>query len=178
MQKHYGTKLIQAKPMNRQAYNDFRGWTLPADEDGADEGYLVEYLDGGKPNVEGFDGYVSWSPKEQFDAAYQPLTALSFGHAIEAAKAGSRISRAGWHGKGMFVVYMSELNLSPYSTQGTERKVHDRTAKFIGEHTPLRSQPYFAIANGSGWWQPGWLPSQADILADDWFVVIDGNLMP
>jgi hypothetical protein len=24
--------------MNRQAYNDFRGWQLPADENGTDEG--------------------------------------------------------------------------------------------------------------------------------------------
>ena len=64
------TKIIRATPMSRQAYNDLRGWTVPADEDGNDDGYLVEYLDGGKPNVVGFDGYVSWSPKMQFEAAY------------------------------------------------------------------------------------------------------------
>ena len=67
MQKFYGTKLIAAKAMNRREYNQFRGWELPADERPEDEGYLVEYLDGGKPNVEGYAGYVSWSPKEQFD---------------------------------------------------------------------------------------------------------------
>ncbi|MBG2633258.1 DUF2829 domain-containing protein, partial [Klebsiella michiganensis] len=52
MTKHIGVKLINAFPMTRQAYNDFRGWQLPADENGADEGYLVEYLDGGKPNTD------------------------------------------------------------------------------------------------------------------------------
>lgn len=46
-----GTKLINAIPMTRKRYNDFRGWELPADENGEDEGYLVEYLDGGKPNT-------------------------------------------------------------------------------------------------------------------------------
>lgn len=70
MKTYIGTKIIRATAMSRQAYNDLRGWTVPADEDGNDDGYLVEYLDGGKPNVVGFDGYVSWSPKAQFEAAY------------------------------------------------------------------------------------------------------------
>ena len=70
MKTFIGTKIIQAKPMNRAEYNNFRGWTSPADEDGADDGYLVEYTDGGKPNVPGYAGYVSWSPKVQFDIAY------------------------------------------------------------------------------------------------------------
>lgn len=69
--RYIGTKIIAAEPMTRAAYNLFRGWTLPADENGADAGYLVEYLDGGKPNVPGRAGYVSWSPKEQFDNAYR-----------------------------------------------------------------------------------------------------------
>ena len=69
---HYvGTKEIRATPMSRRDYNDLRGWTLPEDEDGDDEGYLVEYVDGGKANVEGFRGYISWSPKDVFERAYQ-----------------------------------------------------------------------------------------------------------
>jgi hypothetical protein len=63
-------KLVTAIPMNRAAYNVYRGWKLPANEDGLDEGYLVEYLDGGKPNHEAHKGYISWSPKEQFDNGY------------------------------------------------------------------------------------------------------------
>ncbi len=46
--KHFvGLKVIKAVAMTRLAYNELRGWALPADEDGADEGYLVEYQDGG-----------------------------------------------------------------------------------------------------------------------------------
>ena len=56
--------------MNRLDYNAYRGWELPADEDGADDGYLVEYLDGGKPNDTRHEGYISWSPKAQFDNGY------------------------------------------------------------------------------------------------------------
>lgn len=70
MKTFTGTKTVNAKPMNRLDYNRLRGWALPANEDGADEGYLVEYTDGGKPNHPDFAGYISWSPKAQFDRAY------------------------------------------------------------------------------------------------------------
>ena len=63
MQLYTGTKQVKARPMNRADYITLRGWQLPADEDGTDEGYLVEYVDGGKANVEGFAGYISWSPR-------------------------------------------------------------------------------------------------------------------
>jgi hypothetical protein len=71
MQKYIGVKFVHAKPMTRGDYNSFRGWTLPADEDGADAGYLVEYIDGGKPNTQEYSGYVSWSPQDVFDRAYR-----------------------------------------------------------------------------------------------------------
>lgn len=71
MNRFIGTKLVLATAMTRASYNDFRGWKLPEDEDGSDDGYLVEYTDGGKPNVLTHAGYVSWSPKEQFDNAYR-----------------------------------------------------------------------------------------------------------
>ena len=71
MKQYIGTKVINAMPMNRQDYNDFRGWTLPEDENGEDEGYLVEYIDGGKANTSQYAGYVSWSPKEVFEHAYK-----------------------------------------------------------------------------------------------------------
>ena len=71
MLPYRGTKCVQATPMNRRDYNDLRGWTLPEDEDGDDEGYLVQYIDNQKANVEGFYGYISWSPKDVFERSYQ-----------------------------------------------------------------------------------------------------------
>lgn len=73
MEKFIGTKVVKAKPMTRQEYNDLRNWTLPEDENGADEGYLVEYVDGGKANHPDFNGYISWSPKDVFERAYRAL---------------------------------------------------------------------------------------------------------
>lgn len=60
MKKYIGTKLIEAEPMTRGTYNNYRGWPIPLDENPADEGYLVRYS----------DSYISWSPKEVFDKAY------------------------------------------------------------------------------------------------------------
>lgn len=67
-----GTKVVNARPLNRRDYNTLRGWELPADENGDDAGYLVEYTDRveAPPHVPGFHGYVSWSPKDVFERAY------------------------------------------------------------------------------------------------------------
>lgn len=70
MKVYTGTKTVIAELMTRAAYNAYRGWKLPADEDGDDEGYLVEYTDGGKANMPDRAGYVSWSPKDVFERAY------------------------------------------------------------------------------------------------------------
>lgn len=71
---HYiGSKLVKAQPMTRLEYNEYRGWDLPQDENGADEGYLVEYQDGGPRNHPDHSGYISWSPKAQFDAGYAEI---------------------------------------------------------------------------------------------------------
>ncbi|WP_292362999.1 Gp49 family protein [Mesorhizobium sp.] len=72
---YIGTKVINAIPMDRLAYNQLRGWKLPANENGADEGYLVEYTDRieNPPHVPGFRGYISWSPKDVFERAYRPV---------------------------------------------------------------------------------------------------------
>lgn len=69
-QSFIGMKRINAEAMTRLAYNELRGWELPEDENGDDEGYLVEYVDSPNQNVDGYEGYVSWSPKDVFDAAY------------------------------------------------------------------------------------------------------------
>lgn len=70
MVQYTGTKTIMATPMSRGEYNALRRWEIPADEDPNDPGYLVQYEDDSKANVEGFDGYISWSPKKPFDLAY------------------------------------------------------------------------------------------------------------
>lgn len=67
---YIGTKVVRGVPMNRWTYNALRGLEVPDGENPEDAGYLVEYTDGGKTNVEGFAGYINWSPKDVFERAY------------------------------------------------------------------------------------------------------------
>lgn len=169
MQRYIGTKLINATPMTRQAYNDFRGWQLPADENGADEGYLVEYVDGGKANTEAYDGYVSWSPDEVFEKAYRPIQGLTFGEAIEALKAGQRVARKGWNGKGMWLVMVPGTPLAQLR-EGTP--YHEALGQESCEILP-HIDMWTVNAEGRRAMLPGWLASQTDMLAEDWELISD-----
>lgn len=71
MKKYVGTKELKATPMNKEEYCQYRQWEVPSNENPKEEGYLVEYLDGGKPNDERHLGYISWSPKDVFEKAYK-----------------------------------------------------------------------------------------------------------
>lgn len=161
MKRFIGTKLINAEPMTRLAYNELRGWKLPEDENGDDEGYLVEYIDGGKPNLAGYEGYVSWSPKEQFNNAYRPIDNMTFGLAIEALKQGKKVARAGWNGKGMFV-YLVPENEYPARTEAAK--------SFFGEDSLVPYNAYMAIKNVNDTVST-WVPSVNDCLAEDWVIV-------
>lgn len=161
MQQHIGTKIINAQPMNRVEYNQYRGWELPANENGADEGYLVEYMDGGKGNDSRHAGYISWLPKAQFDDAYRPMDGMSFGLAIEAMKRGKKVARAGWNGHGQFA-YLVPANSYPAQTGAA--KAH------FGVDAMVPYRAYIALKTAQGD-VATWAPSCSDALADDWSIV-------
>lgn len=151
---YIGTKSLMAKPMNLGDYNAYRGWTIPENEDPANEGYLVKYQ----------DGYESWSPKGVFEGAYQTTGALSFGHAIEGLKEGQKLARAGWNGKGMFVYLVGSGRYKPSTAAGQE----------IADKQPDGLVPYvsyIAMKTVTGDVVP-WLASQTDVLADDWQIIV------
>jgi hypothetical protein len=51
--------------------------------------------------------------------------------------------------------------------------VNGRSAHLNGSGKDLLCQPYLVSGTPDGLWQPGWLPSQADLLADDWERVVE-----
>ena len=171
---YIGVKLVGLKAMTRGAYNTYRGWDLPSDEDGTDEGYLVEYKDGGKANHPEHVGYISWSPKEVADKAYRLTEGMTFGMAVEALKKGYKVRRSGWNGsykvrrgvsqEGMWLLLVpgspdiKPVAGTPYSNAGLIQSIS------IDAHIDM-----FTV---QGTMQPGWLASQADMLADDWELVI------
>ena len=163
MEMFIGTKAVKATKMGRGAYNDYRGWEIPFDEEPDDPGYLVEYFNGGEPNHPDHVGYISWSPIGVFEAAYQKSGELSFGHALECLKAGMKVARSGWNGKGMWLILVPGTEVAtmmpgtPYSDAG------------ITEPTDIN--PHIDMFTADGSMQPGWLASQTDMLATDWCIV-------
>ena len=147
--------------MTRAAYNDYRVWVLPANEDNNDEGYLVEYTDGGKPNDARHDGYISWSPKEQFDNAYRSTEGgMTFGLALEALKKGMSVARHGWNGKDM-QIYLVPANQYPAQTAVAK--------EIYGEDGLVPYNAYLALRGVDGSVST-WAPSCSDTLAEDWFI--------
>lgn len=142
MEQYIGMKLVEAEPCP--------AWKDAGEHKTGDPGYRVRYP----------DGYISWSPKDVFEAAYRPVKHMNFGIAIEAAKRGEKIRRRGWNGKNQYVELASGIS---YTSSAGDTVNADHAA--IGNQA-------FAFVGTSGV-QMGWLASQADMLADDWETVKD-----
>lgn len=70
---------------------------------------------------------------------------MDFGKALEVIRAGERAQRVGWNGKGMYIyLQLFGVPFEPAIVMFTADKKH----------------------------QPGWLASQADMLADDWQICL------
>lgn len=168
MNRYIGVKQINAMPMTREEYNEFRGWQVPKDENPDDAGYLVEYVDGGKANTEQFKGYVSWSPKDVFERAYREVGAgMTFGMALDLMKAGSRVARMGWNGKGMWLALgqgCKDLPADAFWNPHTKEFAESNGGK-------ADVLPYIIMKTAAGEVLMGWLASQSDMLAEDWVVI-------
>lgn len=82
---------------------------------------------------------------------------MNFGEAIEAMKKGALVARDGWNGKNMYI-YLEDMFSFPV-----------RAGVFKG--SVRKYEPVIVMFTAQGTHQPGWLASQADMLAEDWSVV-------
>lgn len=87
-----------------------------------------------------------------------------FGWALAQLRAGKKVCRAGWNGKGMWLALMQAFTIP-------EGMVNGRTAAFVPKGQDIACGAYIAMWTAQGVWQPGWLASQMDMLAEDWQVV-------
>jgi hypothetical protein len=98
----------------------------------------------------------------------EKTTALTFGRAIEALKAGYRVAREGWNGKGMY------LWLLPAAMVKAEwcREPHLKAMAEAngGEIEALGS---IRMMTADKKVLTGWLASQTDILSEDWVILTD-----
>lgn len=86
---------------------------------------------------------------------------LNFGDALKALKAGSKVARTGWNGKGMFVYFVPA---SSYPAQTGAAKAH------FGDDAMVPYSAYVAMKTADDKVVP-WLASQTDVLAEDWVVL-------
>lgn len=74
---------------------------------------------------------------------------MDFSNALDALRAGDRVTRAGWNGAGQWIAL----------------QVPDAHSKM--------TRPYLYISTVDGDLVP-WAPSQTDVLAEDWQLVVTG----
>ena len=161
MKQYIGTKVIKAEPAKRYwmpigakvivGQNEIVQQEIVAAAVSCDEGYRVHYP----------DGYTSFSPKEVFEAAYRQTDHMNFGLAIEAAKMGKKIARHGWNGKGQYVFLADDVEFH------TDADI----SEFYGSADGVYVATMLVLRTAQGNLQPGWLASQADMLAEDWYIV-------
>ena len=88
---------------------------------------------------------------------------MNFGQALEAVKNGNKIARSGWNGKNQFV-----LIAGGYTVQEARPGSDYERAGIKGEFTIA---PHLDLKNAQGIMQPGWVPSQGDLFAEDWVII-------
>jgi hypothetical protein len=84
-----------------------------------------------------------------------------FGQAIDWLKAGRKVAREEWNGKGMYIT------LKPGYPNGIVVNEVTQKAHNIPEGTIITYCPYLEMKTADNKLVP-WLASQTDILADDW----------
>ena len=158
MKQYIGTKIIHAEPARRYWFENGEKLVVPDSEENPERIKRAAARESGYKVVYSPDGYESWSPKDVFEEAYRETTGMPFGLAIEAAKKGKRIARAGWNGKNQYVELasgISYVNGDAHIVNVNHDNIGNKALAFVGT---------------SGV-QMGWLASQADMLADDWQIV-------
>lgn len=100
----------------------------------------------------------------------KPTKNLDFGAALAALKEGACVRRAGWNGKGMW------LKLTPGSAFAARHAKcgHAAAARAVELDDPeaeIELAPHIDLRAADGTIVVGWLASQTDLLAEDWYVV-------
>ena len=92
-------------------------------------------------------------------------TNMTFEAALRFLKMDYKIAREGWNGKGMWVILVR-------GSEDCSIPMDGDSAYFAAGVPASIIEPHIDMRTVQGTFQPGWLASQADILAEDWCVVI------
>ena len=87
---------------------------------------------------------------------------MDFGEALKELKAERWVRRAGWNGKNMHLYLEDSLYRSMPRADVKGKVTYSDVSKY---------EPCIVMFTAQQKHQPGWLASQADMLADDWEIV-------
>jgi hypothetical protein len=93
---------------------------------------------------------------------------MNFGEALEELKAGNKVARRGWNGKGMFIylvegTIVSFKNLRGNAAKHITKEVTGLDDACINSHIDMKAADGTVVV--------GWLASQTDMLAEDWEII-------
>ena len=84
---------------------------------------------------------------------------MNFGEALEHLKIGLKVAREGWNGKNQYIELATNI-----SYKNADKKIINVNHETMGNKA-------IAFVGTSGV-QLGWLASQADMLSEDWVIVL------
>lgn len=104
-------------------------------------------------------------------------TRLTFSSALIAIKAGHRVARKGWNGKGMWIALTRGSTFPGSQARSSAASgaaaAHAKLCAEAGEYAPVvvRIGGHIDMLAADGVLEVGWRPTSRDMLADDWCVV-------
>lgn len=110
-----------------------------------------------------FPHYLIWMTRDTWEVVGEesvavPSDTYSFGDAINFLKAGKKVARKGWNGKNQYIQIATGISYKAASGEVVNC-----------EHDAIGNKAIAFV--GTSGVQMGWLASQADMLAEDWYVV-------
>lgn len=98
---------------------------------------------------------------------------MNFGQALEHLKAGQRVRRAGWNGKGMWLALTPGSEISPLDAlPGSAAKLALKERVLLStKPEPIKIGAHIDMRAADGSLVIGWLASQTDMLSEDWEIV-------
>ncbi len=126
--------------------------------------------------------------QEEWDALVKKNSELAnkiqfdFGIALKILKEGQMVQRIGWNGKGIFIFLRPADELNVEFVVDKVKSLPQRLKAYYlldiinenGERVPVAEDDtvkftaYFCLKSADGTIVNGWLPSQTDLLAEDW----------
>lgn len=164
--------VISGSPENEQFYKMTPGGNISLST--INKAAAEQFTDGAEFYVD----FKKSDENETFDAPETPKTEqLTFGAALEALKSGKSITREFWGDNKMSVF----LNKGSIDVAEHHRKNRESENFFVegikfelfrnGDTGTVTRLPNLVKNSYTGSIITGWLPSQADVLANDWLVI-------